>query len=52
MALTSTTCEDHLARKSRREADWDTVTPHMVHKSLGPEGEGVKVDKVHIISHW
>lgn len=38
MALTSTTCGDHLARKSRREADWDAVILHMVHKSLGPEG--------------
>lgn len=38
MALTSTTCGDHLARKSWREADWDAVILHMVHKSLGPEG--------------
>lgn len=52
MTLTSTTCMDHLARKSWREADWDAATLRMVHKSLGPEGEGVKVHKVHIMSHW
>lgn len=38
MPLTSTTCGDHLARKSRREANWDALILHMVHKSLGPEG--------------
>lgn len=38
MELTSTTCGDHLARKSWREADWDGVILHVVHKSLGPLG--------------
>lgn len=37
MALTSTTCGDHLARKSWREASWDALILHVVHKSLGPE---------------
>lgn len=38
MKPTSTTCGDHLTRKSWREADWDAVILHMVHKSLGPLG--------------
>lgn len=38
MAFTSTTCGDHLARKSWREAVWDAVILHMVHKSLRPQG--------------
>lgn len=38
MTLTSTTCGDHLARKSWRERDWDALILHMVHKSLGAVG--------------
>lgn len=38
MAPTSTTCGDHSARKSWREAGWDAAILHMVHTSLGPKG--------------
>lgn len=48
MTLTSATYGTHLARKSRREANWAALILRMVHKSLGPEGAESRSGLTHV----